>query len=181
MTVKGKGFTPAEKDQAVWHAPGRFDPATGERLGSNAPAAKYQEGLRPDARGARPARSARGGRDACDAVGQLDESAAPGLPCPTAASTWASPRGHAVTFSAGLAAAGMRPFCNIYSSFMQRAYDNLIHDVAIQNLPVVMCLDRGGLVGEDGVTHHGVFDMAAFGSVPNLRSPRRWTRASCAT
>ena len=76
--------------------------------------------------------------------------------------------GHAVTFSAGMAAAGMVPFCNIYSSFMQRAYDNVIHDVAIQDLPVVMCLDRGGIVGEDGVTHHGVFDMAAFGAVPGL-------------
>ncbi len=75
---------------------------------------------------------------------------------------------HAVTFSAGLAASGMRPFCNIYSSFMQRAYDNVIHDVAIQDLPVVLCLDRGGLVGEDGATHHGVFDMAAFGAVPGL-------------
>ena len=73
-----------------------------------------------------------------------------------------------MTFSAGLAAAGMVPFCNIYSTFMQRAYDNVIHDVAIQDLPVVMCLDRGGLVGEDGVTHHGVFDMAAFGCVPTL-------------
>ena len=76
--------------------------------------------------------------------------------------------GHAVTFSAGLAAAGMVPFCNIYSSFMQRAYDNVIHDVAIQRLPVVMCLDRGGLVGEDGATHHGAFDLAYFGTVPNL-------------
>ena len=75
---------------------------------------------------------------------------------------------HAVTFSAGLAASGMRPFCNIYSSFMQRAYDNVIHDVAIRDLPVVLCLDRGGLVGEDGATHHGVFDMAAFGAVPGL-------------
>ena len=74
----------------------------------------------------------------------------------------------AVTFSAGLAAAGMVPFCNIYSSFMQRAYDNVIHDVAIQRLPVVMCLDRGGLVGEDGATHHGAFDLAYFGTVPNL-------------
>ena len=76
--------------------------------------------------------------------------------------------GHAVTFSAGLAAAGMVPFCNIYSTFMQRAYDNVIHDVAIQGLPVVMCLDRGGLVGEDGVTHHGLFDMAAFAAIPGL-------------
>lgn len=76
--------------------------------------------------------------------------------------------GHAVTFSAGLAAAGNRPFCNIYSSFMQRAYDNVIHDVALQNLPVVLCLDRAGLVGEDGATHHGSFDLAYFSCVPNL-------------
>jgi 1-deoxy-D-xylulose-5-phosphate synthase len=76
--------------------------------------------------------------------------------------------GHAITFSAGLAAAGNRPFCNIYSSFMQRAYDNVIHDVALQNLPVVMCLDRAGLVGEDGATHHGAFDIAYFSCVPNL-------------
>ena len=76
--------------------------------------------------------------------------------------------GHAVTFSAGLAASGMRPFCNIYSSFMQRAYDNVIHDVAIQHLPVILCLDRGGLVGEDGATHHGSFDLAYFATIPNL-------------
>ena len=76
--------------------------------------------------------------------------------------------GHAVTFAAGMAAEGMIPFCAIYSTFMQRAYDNLIHDVAIQNLPVVCCLDRGGLVGEDGATHHGTFDMAAFATIPSL-------------
>ena len=76
--------------------------------------------------------------------------------------------GHAVTFSAGLAAGGMHPVCNIYSSFMQRAYDNIIHDVALQNLPVTFCIDRGGLVGEDGATHHGVFDMAYFACVPNM-------------
>jgi len=76
--------------------------------------------------------------------------------------------GHAVTFSAGLATEGVIPFCNIYSTFMQRAYDNVIHDVALQNLPVVMCLDRGGLVGEDGATHHGAFDLAYFGCIPNI-------------
>ena len=76
--------------------------------------------------------------------------------------------GHAVTFSAGLAAAGIVPFCTIYSTFMQRAFDNVIHDVAIQRLPVVLCLDRGGLVGEDGATHHGAFDLAYFGCIPNL-------------
>jgi 1-deoxy-D-xylulose-5-phosphate synthase len=76
--------------------------------------------------------------------------------------------GHAVTFSAGLAAAGQRPFCNVYSTFMQRAYDNIIHDVALQNLPVIFCLDRGGLVGEDGATHHGAFDIAYLGCIPNI-------------
>ena len=76
--------------------------------------------------------------------------------------------GHAVTFSAGLAAGGMHPVCNIYSSFMQRAYDNVIHDVALQNLPVTFCLDRGGLVGEDGATHHGAFDLAYFSCIPNM-------------
>ncbi len=76
--------------------------------------------------------------------------------------------GHAVTFSGGMAKDGLQPFCNIYSSFMQRAHDNIIHDVAIQNLPVVLCLDRAGLVGEDGPTHHGVFDMAYLRPIPNL-------------
>ena len=165
MTVKGKGFTPAEKDQAVWHAPGRFDPATGERLG-NAPAVKYQEvfgqtlvelaRLDPRVAGVTPAMLSGSSMnlllkampDRCFDVGIAE--------------------GHAVTFSAGLAAAGMRPFCNIYSSFMQRAYDNVIHDVALQRLPVVMCIDRGGLVGEDGATHHGAFDLAYFGCVPGL-------------
>ena len=85
--------------------------------------------------------------------------------------------GHAVTFSAGLAAAGMKPYCNIYSSFSQRAYDNIIHDVALQNLPVVFCFDRGGLVGEDGATHHGCFDMAAYRSIPGITiaAPRNET------
>lgn len=166
MTVKGKGYQPAESNQAAWHAPGKFNAATGERFISCAQASRYQdvfgetllELARTDARvvGVTPAMLSgcsmnllqREMPERCFDVGIAE--------------------GHAVTFSAGLAAAGMRPFCNIYSSFMQRAYDHVIHDVAIQNLPVVLCLDRGGLVGEDGVTHHGVFDMAAFGSVPNL-------------
>lgn len=166
MTVKGKGYQPAESNQATWHAPGKFNAVTGERLISCAQASRYQdvfgetllELARTDARvvGVTPAMLSgcsmnllqREMPERCFDVGIAE--------------------GHAVTFSAGLAAAGMRPFCNIYSSFIQRAYDHVIHDVAIQNLPVVLCLDRGGLVGEDGVTHHGVFDMAAFGSVPNL-------------
>ena len=166
MTVKGKGYRPAENDQSVWHAPGKFNPETGERVQSSAPAAKYQdvfgrtllELARRDPRvvGVTPAMAS-----GCSM--NVLQSAMPERVFDVGIA-----EGHAVTFSAGLAAGGLRPFCNIYSSFMQRAYDNVIHDVAIQNLPVVMCLDRGGLVGEDGVTHHGVFDLAAFPPVPNL-------------
>ncbi len=166
MTVKGKGYLPAEHDQSVWHAPGCFNPDTGERISAPADAARYQdvfgetllELARRDARvvGVTPAMPS-----GCSMNILLREM-------PERCFDVGIAEGHAVTFSAGLAAAGMVPFCNIYSSFMQRAYDNVIHDVAIQGFPVVMCLDRGGLVGEDGVTHHGVFDMAAFGAVPGL-------------
>ncbi|MDE5579241.1 MAG: 1-deoxy-D-xylulose-5-phosphate synthase [Alistipes sp.] len=166
MTVKGKGYLPAEHDKPVWHAPGRFNPDTGERLVAQGAAARYQDVF---------------GETLLD-LARLDSrvvGVTPAMPsgCSMNILMQAMPdrcfdvgiaEGHAVTFSAGLAAAGMVPFCNIYSSFMQRAYDNVIHDVAIQNLPVVLCLDRGGLVGEDGVTHHGLFDMAAFGTVPSL-------------
>ena len=166
MTVKGKGYLPAEHNQSVWHAPGCFNPDTGERISAPADAARYQdvfgetllELARRDARvvGVTPAMPT-----GCSMNILLREM-------PERCFDVGIAEGHAVTFSAGLAAAGMVPFCNIYSTFMQRAYDNVIHDVAIQGLPVVMCLDRGGLVGEDGVTHHGVFDMAAFGAVPGL-------------
>ncbi len=166
MTVKGKGYRPAEHDQPVWHAPGRFNPETGERIASKAPAARYQDVFgetlldlaRSDARvvGVTPAMPS-----GCSMNILMREM-------PERCFDVGIAEGHAVTFSAGLAAEGIVPFCNIYSSFMQRAYDNVIHDVAIQDLPVVMCLDRGGLVGEDGVTHHGVFDMVAFGAVPGL-------------
>ena len=166
MTVKGKGYLPAEHDQSVWHAPGRFNPDTGERIASKGGPARYQDVF---------------GETLLD-LARLDTRALGIMPAmPSGCSMNILMRemlercfdvgiaeGHAVTFSAGLAAAGMIPFCNIYSTFMQRAYDNVIHDVAIQDLPVVMCLDRGGLVGEDGVTHHGVFDMAAFAPVPGL-------------
>ncbi len=166
MTVKGKGFRPAEADQSVWHAPGRFNPDTGERIASEGGADRYQDVF---------------GRTLVD-LARRDERVVgitPAMPSgcsmnllmremPARCFDVGIAEEHAVTFSAGLAAAGMRPFCNIYSSFMQRAYDNVIHDVAIQHLPVVLCLDRSGLVGEDGVTHHGVFDMAAFGAVPGL-------------
>ena len=171
-TVKGKGYPAAEADPTTWHAPGRFDPETGRRLPSSYKADRYQdvfgevlcELARQDGRvvGITPAMATGCGmtRFAKEMPGRfydvgIDEE-------------------HAVTFSAGLAAGGMRPFCNIYSSFAQRAYDQIIHDVALQDLPVVLCFDRGGLVGEDGATHHGCYDLAAYRSIPNaiIAAPR---------
>lgn len=173
ITTKGKGFAPAEEDQTAWHAPGMFDPVTGKRLApSGKKADRYQdvfgevllELARKDARivGVTPAMASGCGMNILAKeiperffdVGIEEE--------------------HAVTFSAGLAAAGMKPFCNIYSSFSQRAYDQIIHDVALQGLGVVLCFDRAGLVGEDGVTHHGCYDMAAYRSIPGtvLAVPR---------
>ncbi|MBQ8271609.1 MAG: 1-deoxy-D-xylulose-5-phosphate synthase [Tidjanibacter sp.] len=168
MTIKGKGYAPAEQgDPAVWHSPGRFNPATGEREPSGKGAAKYQyvfgrallELAREDKRvvGVTPAMAT--GSSMNILQGEMPERVFDvGIA-----------EGHAVTFSAGLAAGGMIPFCAIYSSFMQRAYDNVIHDVALQNLHVVFCLDRAGLVGEDGATHHGEFDIAYMRPIPNLR------------
>lgn len=166
ITTKGKGYAPAEEDQTVWHAPGMFDPVTGKRLTPTRPGiSRYQdvfgEGLlelaRKDSRivGVTPAMASGCGMNILAKemperffdVGIAEE--------------------HAVTFSAGLAAGGMKPFCNIYSSFSQRAYDQIIHDVALQKLGVVLCFDRSGLVGEDGATHHGCFDIAAYRSIPD--------------
>ena len=165
-TRKGKGYAPAEADPATWHAPGRFDATSGERIRSTYPASRYQDVFgttlldlaRRDERivGITPAMPS-----GCSLNIVMREM-------PERCFDVGIAEGHAVTFSAGLAAGGARPFCNIYSSFMQRAYDNLIHDVALQNLPVVLCLDRSGIVGEDGATHHGAFDLAYLGCVPNL-------------
>ena len=166
MTVKGKGYLPAEHDQSVWHAPGCFNPDTGERISAPGSVARYQ-----DVFGETLLELARRDRRVVGVTPAMPTGSSMNIlmrEMPDRCFDVGIAEGHAVTFSAGLAAAGMVPFCNIYSTFMQRAYDNVIHDVAIQDLPVVMCLDRGGLVGEDGVTHHGVFDMAAFGAVPGL-------------
>ncbi|MBO7396982.1 MAG: 1-deoxy-D-xylulose-5-phosphate synthase [Bacteroidales bacterium] len=163
-TRKGAGYAPAEADPTVWHAPGRFDPATGERIRNvNAPD-RYQDvfgqvlcelaSTDPSVVGITPAMAS--------GCGMTEFSKR----FPERFFDVGIEEGHAVTFAAGLAAAGLHPFCNIYSSFSQRAYDNIIHDVALQHLPVVMCLDRAGLVGEDGATHHGCFDLAAYRSVP---------------
>lgn len=164
LTKKGKGYAPAEEDQTVWHAPGMFDPETGERLKVDADVSRYQDvfgsvllelaGMNEKVVGVTPAMASGCGMNLLARemperffdVGIEEE--------------------HAVTFSAGLAAGGLKPFCNIYSSFSQRAYDQIIHDVALQDLPVVLCLDRGGLVGEDGATHHGCYDMAVYRTVP---------------
>ena len=166
VTTKGKGYAPAEEDQTVWHAPGTFDVETGRRTGKKSEIAKFQEVFgttllelaRKDSRivGITPAMATGCSMNIMQA--EMPERVFDvGIAEP-----------HAVTFSAGLAAEGMLPFCNIYSSFSQRAYDNMIHDVALQNLKVILCLDRGGLVGEDGATHHGAFDLAAFRPIPNL-------------
>lgn len=167
-TVKGKGFEPAEKAATVWHAPGRFDPETGKRFVSDA------EGLPPlfqDVFGNTLLELARENDKIVGVTPAMPSGCSMNIlmrEMPDRAFDVGIAEGHAVTFSGGLAKGGLLPFCNIYSSFMQRGYDNVIHDVAIQKLHVVLCLDRAGLVGEDGPTHHGVFDMACLRSIPNL-------------
>ena len=167
-TVKGKGYKPAERNASVWHAPGRFDAETGERI-------------KEDTTGIPPKFQDVFGHTLLELAEQNPRivGVTPAMPtgCSMNIMMQAMPErtfdvgiaeGHAVTFSAGMAKDGMLPFCNIYSAFAQRAYDNIIHDVAIRGLPVVLCLDRAGLVGEDGATHHGAFDMAALRPVPGL-------------
>lgn len=168
ITKKGKGYEPAELNPPEWHAPGLFDKETGKKIVSKevGKPMRYQDVFG-------------------EAIVELAEmnkkiiGVTPAMPSgsslnimmdkmPDRAFDVGIAEGHAVTFSAGAACAGHVPFCNIYSSFMQRAYDNVIHDVAIQNLQVIFCLDRGGLVGEDGPTHHGVYDLAYFRLVPNI-------------
>ena len=166
MTVKGKGYKPAECNKPVWHAPGKFNPETGERIVSKTEVARYQ-----DVFGQTLLELARADERIVGITPAMPSGSSMNIlmkEMPERCFDVGIAEGHAVTFSGGMAKDGLQPFCNIYSSFMQRAYDNVIHDVAIQRLPVVMCLDRGGLVGEDGATHHGAFDLAYFGTVPNL-------------
>ena len=167
-TVKGKGYKPAEKAATIWHAPGRFNKDTGERI------VLPNDGLPPLFQDVF-------GNTLLELAEKNDKivGVTPAMPtgCSMTIMMKEMPErtfdvgiaeGHAVTFSGGMAKDGLLPFCNIYSSFMQRAYDNVIHDVALQNLNVVFCLDRAGLVGEDGPTHHGVFDLAYMRPIPNL-------------
>ena len=167
-TVKGKGYEPAEKDSAIWHAPGLFDKVTGERMvrdGSGQPP------LFQDVFGETLLELMRENSKIIGITPAMPIGCSMDIPMkvyPDRCFDVGIAEGHAVTFSGGLAKEGMMPFCNIYSSFMQRAYDNVIHDVAIQKLNVVICLDRAGLVGEDGPTHHGAFDLAFLRPIPNL-------------
>lgn len=167
-TQKGHGYAPAEKDVTIWHAPGKFDPETGERLvkdTTNKPP-RFQDVFgetllelaqqNPKIIGVTPAMPT-----GCSMNIMMQEM-------PERTFDVGIAEGHAVTFSGGMAKEGLLPFCNIYSAFSQRAYDNVIHDVAILKLNVVLCLDRAGLVGEDGPTHHGAFDMASLRIIPNL-------------
>ncbi len=167
-TKKGHGYAPAEDYTPIWHAPGKFDPVTGELIKSDSTGKppKFQDVF---------------GETLLELAQMNDRivGVTPAMPtgCSMNIMMQAMPdrtfdvgiaEGHAVTFSAGMAKDGLLPFCNIYSSFAQRAYDNIIHDVAILRLPVVLCLDRAGLVGEDGPTHHGAFDLAYLRPIPNL-------------
>lgn len=165
-TVKGKGYEPAEKNATVWHQPGIFDPDTGERIVSNDGIPRFQDVFgetllelartNPKITGITPAMPT-----GCS-MNIL------GKEMPERFFDVGIAEGHAITFSAGLAKGGSMPFCNIYSSFMQRGYDNLIHDAALQRLNMVLCLDRAGIVGEDGPTHHGAFDLAFLRPIPNI-------------
>ncbi len=167
-TQKGHGYAPAEEDAIGWHAPGKFEINSGERISSEetGSAPKFQTvfgqtllelaKMNPKIVGVTPAMPT-----GCSMNIMMEAM-------PERTFDVGIAEGHAITFSSGMAKDGLLPFCNIYSSFSQRAYDNIIHDVAILNLPVVICLDRAGLVGEDGITHHGVFDIAALRAIPNL-------------
>ena len=167
-TQKGHGYAPAEKDVTTWHAPGKFDPETGERIVDKDPSKpqKYQDVFghtllelakkNPKIVGITPAMPS-----GCSMNIMMKEM-------PERTFDVGIAEGHAVTFSGGMAKDGLLPFCNIYSAFAQRAFDNIIHDVALLNLHVVFCFDRAGLVGEDGATHHGAFDLAALRPIPNM-------------
>lgn len=164
MTKKGKGYAPAEEDQTTWHAPGIFDPETGMRQKSKKGESRYQ-----DVFGEVLLELARSN----DKVVGITPAMASGCGMSLLAKEMPErfydvgiEEEHAVTFSAGLAAGGLKPFCNIYSSFSHRAFDQIFHDVALQGLPVVLCLDRSGIVGEDGATHHGCYDMAVYRTIP---------------
>ncbi len=177
ITKKGKGYAPAENDQTVWHAPGEFDVATGQRTnGANGDASLNGKMVIP------PLWQEVFGETLLELAKKNEKivGITPAMPSGCSMSIMQKElpervfdvgiaEGHAVTFSAGLAKAGMVPYCNIYSTFLQRAYDNIVHDVALQNLHVVLCIDRAGIVGNDGATHHGLLDLAYLRPIPNMQ------------
>ena len=171
ITKKGKGYAPAENDQTVWHAPGEFNVETGERVESRESRVESVPPLWQEVFG-----------NTLLDLAKQDEKVVgitPAMPSgcsmrilqnemPERVFDVGIDEGHAVTFSAGLAKAGLKPYCNIYSTFLQRAYDNIVHDIALQKLPVVLCIDRAGIVGNDGATHHGLLDLAYLRHIPNM-------------
>ena len=168
ITKKGKGYAPAENDQTVWHAPGEFNVANGERLMANGDISPlWQEVF-----GETLLELAKGNEKIVGITPAMPSGCSMSImqkEMPDRVFDVGIAEGHAVTFSAGLAKAGMLPYCNIYSTFLQRAYDNIVHDVALQNLHVVFCIDRAGIVGNDGATHHGLLDLAYLRPIPNMQ------------
>ena len=176
ITKKGKGYAPAENDQTIWHAPGEFDVTTGERLSDDSKIQGFKDSKIP------PLWQEVFGETLLEMAKQNEKivGITPAMPSGCSMSIMQKElpdrvfdvgiaEGHAVTFSAGLAKAGMVPYCNIYSTFLQRAYDNIVHDIALQNLHVVLCIDRAGIVGNDGATHHGLLDLAYLRPIPNMQ------------
>ena len=167
-TVKGKGYKPAEEEATVWHAPGKFDPETGERIKTDTSMMppKFQ-----DVFGETLLELAKANPRIVGVTPAMPTGCSMNImmkALPDRVFDVGIAEGHAVTFSCGMAKDGLQPFCNIYSAFAQRAYDSIIHDAALLDLPMVLCLDRAGLVGEDGPTHHGAFDIASLRPVPNI-------------
>ena len=169
ITKKGKGYEPAENDQTTWHAPGEFDVETGMR--NQLPASTEKTPLWQEIFGEKLLAMAKENNKIVGVTPAMPSGCSMNImqkAMPDRVFDVGIAEGHAVTFSAGLAKAGMKPYCNIYSSFLQRAYDNIIHDVALPKLPVVFCIDRAGIVGNDGATHHGLLDLAFLRPIPNM-------------
>ena len=171
LTKKGKGYAPAENDQTVWHAPGEFDVASGERLQVTEDGVRIPP-LWQEVFGEMLLDLAKGNEKIVGITPAMPSGCSMSImqkEMPDRVFDVGIAEGHAVTFSAGLAKAGMLPYCNIYSTFLQRAYDNIVHDVALQNLHVVFCIDRAGIVGNDGATHHGLLDLTYLRPIPNMQ------------
>ena len=171
ITKKGKGYAPAENDQTVWHAPGEFNVETGERVESRESRVESVPPLWQEVFGNTLLELAKQDKKVVGITPAMPSGCSMSIlqkEMPERVFDVGIAEGHAVTFSAGLAKAGLKPYCNIYSTFLQRAYDNIVHDIALQKLPVVLCIDRAGIVGNDGATHHGLLDLAYLRHIPNM-------------